>query len=150
MVQKSGLIDCKNWLNDAFGERTPWGDYDSPAVLTASESTLEREVSHLVMHTRPKPRLRQLARGVVLVEQGRAGAEMFLLLDGILAVEVDGRVVAQVGPGAILGERALLEGGRRSATLRAETDCRVAQFENALVSDREMVEIAGGHRREEA
>ncbi|PZR97596.1 MAG: hypothetical protein DLM70_19050 [Chloroflexi bacterium] len=32
----------------------------------------------------------------------------------------------EVGPGAILGERAYLEGGRRKATLRASTTCRVA------------------------
>src|SRR5262249_42332102 len=150
MVLKSGLIDSRNWLNDAFGERTPWGDYDSPAVLSASESTLERELSYLIMHSPPKPRVRRLPRRSVLGEQGAASAEMFLLLDGLLAVEVDGRMVAQVGPGAILGERALLESGRRSATLRAETRCKVAQFESALVSPPEMVEIASGHRREEA
>ncbi len=51
---------------------------------------------------------------------------MFLLLDGVLAIEVDGNRLGEVGPGAILGERAYLEGGRRHATLRAITACRVA------------------------
>jgi Cyclic nucleotide-binding domain len=150
LVQKSGLIDSKNWLDDAFGERTPWGDYDSPALVSEAESTLERELSYVVMHAQPRPRITALAKGRTLVEQGQAGGEMFLLLDGMLAVEVDGQVVAQVGPGAILGERAQLEYGRRTATLRAQTRCKVAQFGTGLVSSPEMAEIAGGHRREEA
>ncbi|HEX9363243.1 MAG TPA: cyclic nucleotide-binding domain-containing protein [Candidatus Dormibacteraeota bacterium] len=149
LVAKSGLIDSRTWLNDAFGERTPWGDYDSQAVTMAAETSLERELSYLVMHTKPGPRIKDLARGKVLLEQGQTGGEMYLLLDGVLAVEVDGKVVAQVGPGAILGERAQLEGGRRTATLRAETRCKAAEFESTLVSAPEMVEIAGGHRREE-
>ena len=150
LVQKSGLIDSKRWLTEAFGERTPWGDYDSPALVSAVESSLERELSYLVMHSQPGPKIQPLPKGVVLVQQGQTGNEMYLLLDGILAVEVDGKLVAQVGPGAILGERAQLEGGRRTATLRAETRCKVAQFESALVSTPEMTSIASGHRREEA
>jgi CRP-like cAMP-binding protein len=49
-------------------------------------------------------------------------------MDDLLSVEVDGRAVAEVAPGAILGERALREGGQRQATLRAITPCRVARI----------------------
>ena len=51
----------------------------------------------------------------MLTEQGAVDGELFLLLDGVLVVEVDGAEVAEVGPGAVVGERALLEGepGRR-------------------------------------
>ena len=55
---------------------------------------------------------------------GDPGDELFLLFGGDLAVEQDGRQVAEVGPGAVLGEMALLEGGRRTATLRAVTRCQ--------------------------
>ena len=34
-----------------------------------------------------------------MVEQGEAGDELYLLLDGVLAVEVDGDEVAEIGPG---------------------------------------------------
>ena len=44
----------------------------------------------------------------------------------MLEVDVDGRCLGQLGPGAIVGERAAVEGGLRTATLRAVTDCRVA------------------------
>ena len=37
-----------------------------------------------------------------------------------------GEQIAEMGPGTMLGERASLEGGVRTATLRAITPCRVA------------------------
>jgi CRP-like cAMP-binding protein len=69
---------------------------------------------------------RALSPDRTLVQQGQPGDELFLLFDGVLRVEIDGRPVAEVGPGAILGEMALLHQGRRMATLRAVTPCRVA------------------------
>jgi CRP-like cAMP-binding protein len=50
----------------------------------------------------------------------------------------------------ILGERALLEGGKRTATLRAETPCKVAVVSGDQVSPDLLAELAGGHHREEA
>jgi CRP-like cAMP-binding protein len=74
---------------------------------------------------------------------------VFLLLDGVVVVEVDGRELAQLGPGAVVGERALLEGGIRTATLRAVTDGKVAvAAEDDLDRDR-LVALSAGHRREE-
>jgi CRP-like cAMP-binding protein len=83
-----------------------------------------------------------------LVVQGDEGKDMYLLLDGVLSVEVDGSPVAQVGPGTVLGERALLEGGRRTATLRAVTACRVAAASGSELSPEMLSELAAGHRRE--
>ena len=40
-------------------------------------------------------------------------ATMFLLFDGVLRVEIDGKPVTEVGPGAIVGEMALLHQGQR-------------------------------------
>jgi CRP-like cAMP-binding protein len=48
----------------------------------------------------------------------------------------------------MLGERALLEGGVRTATLRALTPCRVAVIPAELVSDRELAALAADRRRE--
>jgi CRP-like cAMP-binding protein len=64
-------------------------------------------------------------------------------------VEVDGKPLAEVGPGAILGERAVLEGGSRTATLKALTPIRVAVARADQVSDEALAQVAGGHRREE-
>jgi len=60
-----------------------------------------------------KPELRKVAKGDTLVEQGDAGVEVYLLLNGVLSVDVDGEVVAELGPGAIVGELAAL--GERPA-----------------------------------
>jgi hypothetical protein len=43
-------------------------------------------------------------------------ARLLLLLDGVLAVEVDGLRVAEIGPGAVIGERAHQERSVRTAT----------------------------------
>ena len=53
--------------------------------------------------------IRRLRRGATLVKQGTPGGELFLVWDGCLAVEVDGMRVGEAGPGAVLGELAVLE-----------------------------------------
>ena len=149
LVNKVAVTDFDKWSEEIFGERTPWGREDSPAFVTEVESALERELSTQIMRGGSKPQVRKLAAGSTLVEQGQTGAELFLLLDGVLAVDVDGKPIAEVGPGAILGERALLEGGLRTATLRAVTPCRVAVATASQVSEEALAELARGHRREE-
>ena len=149
LIKKSGLTDFRTWSDEIFGTRTPWGGEDSPALVTEVETALERELSRTIMRGGTKPKIRKLAAGDNLVEQGQAGDKLFLLLDGVLSVEVDGSSLAEVGPGAILGERALLEGGTRTATLRAVTACRVAMATADQVSEEALAELAKGHRREE-
>ena len=98
LVQKSGVIDFKTWFNDSFGERTPWGESDSPTVVASVESALERRLSSRIMAGGAKPRIRTLAVGETLVEQGAEGTAMYLILDGMFVVEVGGEEVAEIGP----------------------------------------------------
>ncbi len=146
---KTGLIDFKDWWRTAFGEHTPWGDVDSPALVTAVETALERELSTVVMAGK-KPEIRKIKEGATLTEQGDAGDELYLLLDGVLRAEVDGEGVAELGPGALLGERAIIEGGTRTATLRAVTACRVAVAREVDIDPTKLTELSTGHRREES
>jgi CRP-like cAMP-binding protein len=74
---------------------------------------------------------------------------VFLLLDGVIVAEVDGELVAELGPGAVLGERAVLEGGVRTATLRASTRCKVAVASGEQLDPAALAELSAGHRREE-
>jgi hypothetical protein len=124
-VAKSGLIEYRDWYREAFGSQTPWGGIDTPALVRPAVSDVQREMSNFMMDR--SPTFEHLEAGQVLVRQGDPGNELFLLLDGLLVVEVDGTAVAEVAPGAVLGELALLGGGRRQATLRATTPCRVAK-----------------------
>jgi CRP-like cAMP-binding protein len=55
--------------------------------------------------------------GKVLMRQGENGAEAFVISSGRVAVERDGRAVAERGRGEFFGEIALLSEGPRTATV---------------------------------
>jgi hypothetical protein len=147
LVAKTGVTDQSGWIRDSFGARTPWGDQDSPALVVEAESDLERQMSHDIMRG-GRPEVRRLRAGEVLTRQGEAGDELYLVLDGVLEVAVDGAALAQVGPGAVLGERALLEGGTRTSTLTAATKVAVAVARRDAVDLDRLRDLAGTHRRE--
>ena len=58
------------------------------------------------------------------------------------------QVLGEVGPGAVLGERALLEGGERTSTLRAVTPVRVAAAQGSAVDLDRLRELSERHRGE--
>jgi hypothetical protein len=149
LTHKAATVDYSRWMTTAFGRHTPWGDVDSPAVVREVETALEREMSRRIMRDGRRPELRRLRAGEWLTKQHEESTELFLLLDGVLQVHVDGRAVAEVGPGAVLGERAVLEAGRRTATLEAVTPCLVAVAPPGTVSEAAMRELAIGHHRED-
>jgi hypothetical protein len=149
LVAKSGLTDFGGWSKECFGDHSPWGDVDSPAVLTAAETALEQTLSATIMRGGAKPKVRKVAEGEELTRQGEPGHELFLLLDGVLEVLVDGEPIADIGPGAVAGERALLEGGTRTSTLRAVTKARVAVASADQIDTSALQELSEGHRREE-
>ena len=149
LTQKSGTVDFKAWYRESHGDNTPWGDEESEAVVAAAETALERELSRNVLAGYSKLERRKLAEGETLVEQGAEGDDIYLLLDGVLGVEVDGEEIAEMGPGTMLGERASLEGGVRTATLRAQTPCRVVVIPVEIVGDRELARLAADRHRED-
>jgi hypothetical protein len=113
-VSERGLTDFDGWYRE-WHDESPW---------TGDE--LEDELDRVAIRSGAKVRRRKLERGDTLVEQGASGTEMFLLLEGVLDVEIDGDPIARVGSGGVLGELAVLGDGRRTATLRAATHARVA------------------------
>jgi hypothetical protein len=149
LAHKSGLTDYANWTRVSFGRHTPWGDEDSPALVTAVETALEQALSVQLMHGAAKPRITQLQAGDELVRQGDFGQDIYLVLDGVIRVERDGTRLAEYGPGAMLGERAALEGGTRTSTLVAVTRCRVASVPAVQLDLSDLAELATGRRREE-
>jgi hypothetical protein len=149
LAAKSGLIDFKDWYRKSFGKQTPWGDQESDALVTVVESALERSLSGQLMHGAAKPKIKAVKPGTTLVRQGETGSEVFLVLDGVLRVEVDGERLAEYGPGALLGERAHLEGGARTSSLVAVTACRVASVPAEALDRSALEELSTGHRRED-
>lgn len=148
LAAKSGLVDFKDWYRHAFGDFSPWGGDDSPALVTAVESAMERQLSRVIMGE-GKPKVRKLKAGTSLTEQGEEADAIYLLLDGVIQVLVDGEEVANLGPGALIGERAVLEGGRRTATLIAVSPCKVAEARKVELDLDKLAEVSEGHRREE-
>ena len=150
LVEKSGIVDFKKWYRESHGDNTPWGDEESPALVAAAETALERELSASLLGGDEKLYRRDLGEGAVLVTQGAEGGDtLYLILDGVFGVEVDGEKVAEMGPGTIVGERAALEGGVRTATLRALTRCRVAVIPVELVGEAKLATIAADRHRED-
>jgi hypothetical protein len=148
LAAKSGTIDFSAWYRRAFGRHSPWGDRDSPALTAQIETALERELSVLVMGGAAKPAIRKVKAGSAVTEQGQPGNELFLVLDGIVRIEIDGERIAEYGPGSLHGERAVLEGGRRTATVRAVTGCKLAVVGADQVARQHLVELSSGHARE--
>jgi hypothetical protein len=148
LVEKTGEIDFERWWRESYGPNTPWGGDDNPALVTAVESEFERELSKLFMSDTKHLNRRDVEAGGTLLEQDEPGLSLYLILDGMLDVEVDGDTVAQIGPGAIVGERASLEGGLRSATLRAATKVRAMEIPHEIVETGELTALASSHRRE--
>jgi CRP/FNR family transcriptional regulator, cyclic AMP receptor protein len=95
-------------------------DIAQPELTTLAESLRERP----------------LKRGQVLVREGDAGEEMFVVLRGSMVISkgVTGRVeqvLARIGPGDFFGEMSLFDRSPRSATVQADADAAL------LVLDRE-------------
>lgn len=70
-----------------------------------------------------------VAAGNDVVQQGDYGATIGVILDGRASVWRDGAHVADLSAGDCFGELALLappsDGGHRTASIRADSDCRV-------------------------
>jgi hypothetical protein len=149
LVAKSGLADFRQWAGTSHGEHSPWGSEESRPLVTVAESALERQLSATIMRGGARPAVRKLPQDALLTEQGEPGDDIYLLLDGLLSVWVDGAQVAELGPGAIIGERALLEHGRRTATLRAVTGCVIATAAKDQIDRDSLASLAGLHHRED-
>jgi hypothetical protein len=149
LASKSGLTDFRDWAASFATRHSPWGDEDSPALVTAVETALERTLSVQLMHGGQKPKFTRLRPGDTLVRQGDPGTELYLVLDGVIRVDRDSDQLAEYGPGALLGERSQLEGGLRTSSLTAVTACRVASVPASQFDVSVLTELADGHRRED-
>lgn len=63
--------------------------------------------------------------GRVLMSQGDAGQEAFVIEEGTAEVVRDGEKLADLGPGQYVGELALIDAGARSATVTATSPMRL-------------------------
>ena len=65
-----------------------------------------------------------------LFKEGEPGELMYVLMSGSADIIVHNQVVETVGPGAIIGEMAMLDEGARSATVIAKSDCQLLPIDH--------------------
>ncbi|HEU5203812.1 MAG TPA: cyclic nucleotide-binding domain-containing protein [Candidatus Limnocylindrales bacterium] len=63
--------------------------------------------------------------GHELAREETFGDEFYMILDGNVRIHRAGSTIRTLGPGDFLGEIALIDHGRRTASATAETDCRL-------------------------
>ena len=66
-----------------------------------------------------------MTAGSIITDQGQTGREAFIVLDGNVTVRRNGKKVASLGPGTVVGELSLLDHGPRTATVVCDTDCKL-------------------------
>lgn len=70
----------------------------------------------------PAAEERRFAAGTTVVSEDTPADDVWYLVEGVARVEQGGRVIGQVRPGQCFGERAVLMGTTRAASVIAETD----------------------------
>ena len=84
-----------------------------------------------------------LPAGKTLVREGARGNEFMIIVEGTADVKQDGRLIATIGAGDLVGEMALVDnvgGGKRNATVTAATDLVI--FVGSPFEFRQMMHVA--------
>jgi len=150
LAGKSALIDFKTWWRTAAVAGSPWHGQDQAVLAAEAETSLERHLSQIIMRSGgAKPTPVKVKAGATILAEGEEADDVVLVLDGLVEVEAGGTELVRLGPGTVLGERASLEQGRRTATVRAVTNCRIVSYLAADLSPEDLRELAAGRHRED-
>jgi CRP/FNR family cyclic AMP-dependent transcriptional regulator len=97
--------------------------------------------------------------GATIVKAGAGGHGLYIIKEGKIAVIRDGQRVASMGPGQFFGEISVLDGGPRTADVKAETDTvcltliswevKPMLMENASISYKMLLEMVKRLRSQE-
>jgi CRP-like cAMP-binding protein len=77
----------------------------------------KRELARLLSRTRSE----MVDAGHTLFVEGAPSGNMYVILSGSAVVRKNGRKVARIGAGDVVGELSVILGGQRNATVQAET-----------------------------
>jgi CRP-like cAMP-binding protein len=98
------------------------------AQVALFSACTDKELDRLARHAE----IVDFRGGDVLMTEGETGHEFYVIIDGEVGVTSGGDTVAKLGPGAYVGEQALLDPGPRTATVTALRDTQAV-----LLSSRE-------------
>ncbi|MCP4005837.1 MAG: cyclic nucleotide-binding domain-containing protein [bacterium] len=71
---------------------------------------------------------RELDEGSLLFQSGQAADEMFFLIDGVLRIESERRVLGHLVAGEVLGAVSLVQISRRECDAVAQQPCRIGSL----------------------
>src|SRR4051794_19480154 len=98
------------------------------AQVALFSACTDKELDRLAHHAE----IVDFRAGDVLMTEGETGHEFYVVIDGEVGVTRGGDTLAKLGPGAYVGEQALLDPGPRTATVTALRDTQAV-----LLSSRE-------------
>lgn len=106
-----------------FGLRTR--QYVNPKIQTAlAHRFTDAELAQLERFST----VMNIAAGAALTTEGRTGREVILIVEGSAVVSRGGDIIAEVGPGDIVGERSVVTGEARNATVMTTTKVTALVF----------------------
>ena len=100
------------------GKLSASGEWKEAAVFD------RRQLADLVQGLANDPPI-SFNRGAMVIKEGATGVRMYTVLEGRVAVTIEGSMVERIGPGGVFGEAALLDQTARLASVQAQTDCEL-------------------------
>ena len=70
------------------------------------------------------------AAGKTVFVEGEPGYAMYVVMEGHVEIRVGGKTLEVAGPGSVIGEMALINLSKRSATAIAQDDCTLASIDD--------------------
>ena len=125
LTHKSAVIRYKNWIHGSARHDTPWGGGGEPVPVTAVKGPAEGSLADAILVSGDY-RQHNLPEGALLRERPISDTEVHVLLDGVLLIEIDQQPALEVGPGAIFDPATRPAYSKEHASVRAQTQCRLA------------------------
>jgi small-conductance mechanosensitive channel/CRP-like cAMP-binding protein len=114
-------------------------DHDEARAILRDEPLFECLSDDQIDNLVKEARLNCFGRGENVIKEGAEGDSMFVLLRGAAHVSVSKNgssiPVATLSAGDCFGEMSLLTGERRTATVRAESDCYVLEIGKPVMAE---------------
>jgi CRP-like cAMP-binding protein len=76
--------------------------------------------------------VQEFNKSITIFAEETPGDLMYVVLDGEVEVWVGGKMIEIIQPGDIVGEMALIDSNKRSATAIAKSDCRLVPIDEKL------------------
>jgi len=106
-------------IRNAIGQPNP----DATADAKPRESAVFDKTALAILARALSQTTVRYDQNTAIVKEGQVGVLMYVVLEGRLAVSIQGKLVEKIGPGGVFGEMALVDRTPRLATVIAETPC---------------------------